>query len=233
MSRPKGSKNGDGLIKRKRLRVTEKEFDIINDIRKSHVALNDECEKTGIPIEDVKHYWYKSDHFSMFNKPNQKTYVDLRDEMIREMCKYSPKYPTLKRQKIKDGHCLVIDPADIHFGKLSRAFETGDEYNIKIAEKRVLNGVQGILNKTLGFNIDQIVLIIGNDILHIDTPHRKTTSGTPQDTDGMWYDAFLKAKDTIIKVVESLIPIADVHIIYNPSNHDYMSGFYLADSIYS
>lgn len=222
-----------GLGRTERLRLTKEEVSLIKDVRSNHKALTKESEKKGFPVGDVKHYWYKSEDFSIFLKPQQRTYEDLRDEMIRQMSEYSPKYPELKRSKVKDGHLLIIDPADIHFGKLSKSYETGDEYNIKIAEKRVLQGVQGLIDKSSGFNIDQICLIIGNDILHIDTPKRMTTSGTPQDTDGMWFDAFLKAKDTIVKVIETLLPIADVHIIYNPSNHDYMSGFYLADSIYS
>jgi hypothetical protein len=32
----------------------------------------------------------------------------------------------------------------------------------------------------------KILFIGGNDILHVDTPKRTTTSGTSQDTDGMW-----------------------------------------------
>ena len=29
-----------------------------------------------------------------------------------------------------------------------------------------------------------------------------------------------------------LLEVADVHIVHNPSNHDFISGFMLADSIY-
>jgi len=70
----------------------------------------------------------------------------------------------------------VIDPADIHIGKLASAFETGEEYNNQIAVKRVLEGVQGILDKSSSYNIDKILFIGGNDILHIDSPKRMTTS---------------------------------------------------------
>ena len=76
-------------------------------------------------------------------------------------------------------------------------------------------------------------MIIGNDILHIDTPRRTTTSGTPQDTDGMWYENFLNAKKLYVDVIESLLTVADVHVTYNPSNHDYTNGFFLADVISS
>ncbi len=88
---------------------------------------------------------------------------------------------------------LVIDPADIHIGKLASSFETGEDYDSQIAVKRVKKGVKGILEKSNGFNIDKILFVGGNDILHIDTPKRVTTAGTPQDTHGMWYDNFLNS----------------------------------------
>jgi hypothetical protein len=124
----------------------------------------------------------------------------------------------------------VVDPADIHIGKLARAIE-GEEYNTSIAVKRVKEGVQGILDKSSGWNIDKILFIGGNDILHIDTPGNTTTKGTRQDMDGMWYEAFLSAKRLYVECLEMLLAVAPVHFTFNPSNHDYISGFMLADTI--
>jgi hypothetical protein len=158
-------------------------------------------------------------------------YFNIKDAIIKDMENYIPEYPIIKREQSKNSHLLVVDPADIHIGKLSRAYESGDEYNSDIAVNRVLAGVSGLLNKSIGFNADKILLVIGNDILHTDSPKRITTSGTPQDTDGMWYDNFLTAKSLYVKVIEQLMQIADLTVHYNPSNHDYTSGFYLADCL--
>jgi hypothetical protein len=149
------------------------------------------------------------------------------------MRNYAPKYPTIKRQKITDGHLMVVDPADIHIGKLSLPEETNEEYNIKIARERCVEGVNGLLNKVGNFPLEKIVLVIGNDILHIDHPHRKTTSGTPQDTDTMWWKAFKEAHAMYVEIVEYLATIADVEVVYNASNHDFQSGFMLAHSLAS
>lgn len=184
-----------------------------------------------------KFLWLKNKNSSIpvqnpfYVSKQEKTYFDLRDEILSDLKKFKPKYDYIKRESLKDAHLLVIDPADIHIGKLSRAFETGEEYNSQIAVKRVLEGVEGILQKAKGFNIDKILFIGGNDILHIDTPNRTTTSGTPQDTDGMWYDNFLIAKKLYVDVLQRLLSIADVHFTFNPSNHDYTNGFFLADVI--
>ncbi len=190
-----------------------------------------------IDDKDVKHGWIKNKTASLFFKnPNFKTedqqsFEAMKQEIIDSISNYIPKYIPIVRDEVIEGHLLVVDPADIHIGKLCEAFETGEDYNCQVAVKRVREGVQGIINKAKGFNIDKILFIGGNDILHIDTPNRTTTGGTPQDTDGNWYSNFLTAKKLYVEILEMLLPIADVHFTFNPSNHDYMSGFFLADVI--
>jgi len=202
-----------------------------------HKSLSDECDVQGAPAGEVSHYWLKTDKHSIFVKVDKKdpieAYHDMRADIVAEMQKHAPVYPKLDRNNTQDGHLLVVDPADIHIGKLASSFETGDDYNNHIAVQRVLDGVRGIIQKASGFNIDKILFVGGNDILHIDTPKRTTTGGTPQDTDGMWYDNFRVAKKLYIDVIEMLISIADVHFVFNPSNHDYTNGFFLADAIES
>ena len=207
-------------------------IDQIEELNKlRHKGVYEYCQERGIDFNSIKEYWDKTKEYSVRVRPEVVSIRNISEEIIEDMKKYSPKYKTIKRKRIEEPHLLVVDPADVHIGKLATSFETGEEYNSEIAVKRVMEGVQGILDKSVGFNIDQILLIIGNDILHIDTPRRITTNGTPQDTDGMWYDNFLKAKDLYVDVIEKLMSIADVHVSYNPSNHDYTNGFFLADVI--
>ena len=222
------------MAKEHRPRISPSEYDILLDIRSKHEALAEECAKEGIPIQDVKYYWFKGERFSINVRGQQISYDDIREQLVKDMKEHSPVYKEVKRTKSTgDSHLLVIDPADIHIGKLCSAFETGDEYNNKIAVQRVMEGVNGIVEKASSFNTDKILYIIGNDVLHIDTPKRQTTSGTPQDTDGMWYDNFLIARKMHVEILEELRQIADVHVQYDPSNHDYTNGFFLADTIQS
>jgi exosome complex RNA-binding protein Csl4 len=215
-----------------RLRLQEDEVAIIEEYR----GLKKVSEEQGIDIDDVKHAWLKSDNASLFVKnPNFQLSKqnDFVKGLIKQLDNYSPKYKKISREKSKDGHLMVLDPADIHIGKLCSRLEVGTDYNSQIAVQRVLDGVHGVLKSSNGFSIDKINFIGGNDILHIDTPKRVTTSGTPQDTDGMWYENFLTAKKLYVDVLEILISIADVHFTFNPSNHDYMSGFMLSQTIES
>ena len=129
-----------------RLRLNKKEYQIIQDFRR----VQDEAEKANVNADDVKHLWLKNKNSSLFVKnPNFKTdvYNKFKDDLINDLKSHSPKYSKIKRKKQKDGHLLVIDPADIHIGKISTAYEIGKEYNTQIAIDRVHEGVKGILNK--------------------------------------------------------------------------------------
>lgn len=221
------------MSENKRYRLTPDEAEILFRYR----GLKAASEDAGVDVHSVKHGWLKTKQASLFFK--NPLHKDDAENKLEELCKkllkdmqaFAPKYPTIKRNPGKKEYLLVIDPADIHIGKLADSFETGEDYNNQIAVKRVKEGVQGILNKAQGFPIDKILFIGGNDILHIDTPNRTTTAGTKQDTDGQWYSNFLIAKQLYVDILLQLIAIADVHFTFNPSNHDYQTGFFLADVI--
>jgi hypothetical protein len=201
--------------------------------RNEHQALYAQAESVGFNADEVGHYWYKSKHISAHVKPEKISYENLRDDLIRELSAYSPIFPKIDHPVNTDPHLLVIDPADVHIGKLANEFGTGDRYNSDIAIKRVIEGVLGVLRKARGYEIDQILFVAGNDIIHTDNTKRTTTNGTPQDTDGMWYDNFMDAKDLYIRVIELLLNYAPVHYCFNPSNHDFVQGLLLSDVIHT
>lgn len=218
------------MVKKYRLRLTKEEHDLIKGIREA-------CENQEMRIEDVKHGWVKNKGASLFFKNpafqevEEDLLLKLREELLKDLQKYSPKFPKLKRVKGKDKRLLIIDPADIHIGKLAEKVETGEDYNNQIAVKRVFDGVRGILNEVDPDRIDKILFIGGNDILHTDNTRRTTTSGTPQDTTGMWHSNFIIAKNLYVEVLEILLSVADVHFVFNPSNHDYTNGYFLANIV--
>ncbi len=200
------------------------------DPNQKHKGLQAECEAVGIPTDNVGNYWYKGKHYSIHVKNQQVSLMDIADLIVGEMKAYAPKYKPVK-PSTKHDHLMVINPADIHIGKLCSAYETGDEYNHEIARQRVLQGVHSLTDKAKMFGINKIVTVIGNDILHTDNAKSSTTSGTFQDSNLMWYDAFNFAFKLYIETIEHLATIAPLHITYNPSNHDYVSGYMLAQSV--
>lgn len=196
-----------------------------------------ECENVGIDPEKVKHYWYKGKNYSINVKGaenNVFNYADFKEDFIGSVKDLAPNHiQIIRNTSDEESHCLFISPADIHVNKLCSAFETGEEYNSQIAVQRVKDGIASIIKKSEGFNIDKIILIVGNDILNTDNTKNSTTKFTPQDTHLKWFDSFLMAKQLYIDIIQTLVSIADLEIVYNVSNHDEMSGFFLMDSLYS
>ena len=200
--------------------------------------ISEYCSVYGIPEDQVRTYKLvthtgKGAYYNIASNVIQgEKFKVFYKQLLKELEEMSNKPYTIKRNTEKGiSYLLVVDPADIHVGKLCDSFEVGEDYNEQIAVKRVKEGVQGILDKVKGFPIDKILFVGGNDVLHIDTPKRTTTSGTPQDTSGSWYSNFLIAKHLYVDILNKLLEVADVHFVYNPSNHDYISGFFLADVI--
>jgi len=195
--------------------------------------VDQEADRLGVGKGNWSSAWIKEDNVSMYvrNDMPQQKIEDLVAESIDAMQKHKVTYPKIKRTKVTDPHLLVIDPADVHIGKLALSVETGEDYNIEIAKKRCIEGVEGLIQKSQGFPIERVMLVIGNDILHFDTPKRTTTSGTPQDTDGQLHQIYLEGLNLYVQLIERLMQVADVEVVYNPSNHDYMSGYMLAQTL--
>lgn len=203
-----------------------------------NTALSQHLEDRGISHEDVisvKHWQNMNGdyRFSVVTKENQKIREQDLLENIKELIEsHKIDYKPIKRIK-GNNHLLIINPADIHIGKYSNKLETGDSYNNKIAFDRVLEGIEGLIQKAEGFSIERVLFCIGNDVLHIDNVYQTTTKGTIQDTDGKWWEHFELALELYVRCVERLRLIAPVDVLHSMSNHDYQSGFHLAHALKS
>ena len=210
-----------------------KSVDNIND----NSALNQHLTDRGIDQKDVvsvKH-WQSASGDYRFSIVTKEDYGLDEQQIFENVNKfiegYSPDYEKIKRKK--GNHLLVINPADIHIGKYASALETGEEYDCETAVMRVLEGVQGLIKKAEGFDIDKVLFCIGNDILHTDNVMSSTTRGTFQDSDKKWWEHYEIALMLYVKCVEMLREISPVDVLHSMSNHDYQSGFHLAHTLKS
>jgi len=206
----------------------------------SIMSVKEYCDHYKLPFEEIRTYKLvthggKQAYYNLAsNSIKTEKYEDFCIQLLEDISKIENRPKTLWRSdeiRTEESYLLIVDPADVHISKIADSFETGEEYNSQIAVQRVKEGVEGILEKVKGFHIDQIMFVGGNDILHTDTPKRTTTAGTSQDAEGMWYSNFLLAKQLYIEVLNRLLMVADVHFVFNPSNHDFLVGFFLADVI--
>ena len=230
----------------KRLRLSEEEVEMVYENRaesttntNGNTALDINLAERGINKNDVvsvKHWQSASGEFrfSIVTKEDiTANETDILKTVSSFIENHSPHYPSIKRKIKLNNHLLVINPADIHIGKYANHLETGDGYNVEIACERVLEGLQGLIDKSQGFEVDRVLFCIGNDILHIDNVYNTTTAGTNQDVDGKWWEHFEIALALYVKCVEILREIAPVDVIHSMSNHDYQSGFHLAHALKS
>tara|TARA_R100000655_G_scaffold42339_2_gene78307 strand:- start:446 stop:1540 length:1095 start_codon:yes stop_codon:yes gene_type:complete len=231
--------------KGKRLRLSPEEVELINEHRGSdleningNTALDLHLKDRGIDKNDVvsvKHWQNMGGElrFSIVTKQeyglDENQILDKIKNLIED---YSPSYKPIERN-YNSNHLLVVNPADIHIGKYARELETGSGYDCETAVERVLEGIQGLIDKSKGFTIEKVLFCIGNDILHIDNVYNQTTAGTRQDVDGKWWEHFEVALMLYVKCIEMLRQIAPVDVLHSMSNHDYQSGFHLAHALKS
>ena len=126
---------------------------------------------------------------------------------------------------VEDGYCLIIPIMDFHLGLQATQPTTSNIYNLEVAENRLLNTISQIKEQTVGRNISEIVLTLGNDFFNTDNLSNTTTSGTPQDSVASWFEIFDKGLELIIKITNTLLEIAPVRILNIVSNHDTQSMF--------
>lgn len=210
--------------------------DLLNDQLAEKQLMNDSQEH-GFIAEDVSGYWVKvkdgNSYYVRCNRPDAPSYPVFKDELIAEMQAHSPKYDRAVIDPYAE-HLLVLNPADVHIDKLCMIDETGHNYTAAIAVQRMRQGIMAAVGKARLHGTKQVLLTIGNDIMHFDTPFKKTTAGTHQDSSGeQWWSMFQIAKAAFIEMIEALAQEFEVTLCLVPSNHDYTSSYYLADTLLS
>lgn len=152
---------------------------------------------------------------------------------LKEEAKKAAKvYAPVTRRKSTSGYMLEISIPDLHMGKMAWAKETGyGNYDLKIAEQCFEDALESLLERTCSYAFDQVVLVVGNDLLHTDNRQGTTEAGTPVDTDGRYHKAFYKTRLMITRAIERLRKVAPVVVKIVSGNHDYLSAWHLGDSL--
>lgn len=124
-----------------------------------------------------------------------------------------------------------IDLNDLHFGKLAWKEECGEDYDLKIAERMFRNAIQDLVAYASGFRIEEFLVPLGSDMMHIDNNKSETTGGTRVDADGRYTKIYLSFYENVIWMTEYLMTFAPVKIKLIPGNHDYMTTFFLCHAL--
>lgn len=126
---------------------------------------------------------------------------------------------------------LEICIQDLHIGLLSYGKETGEDYDVNIARKRLETAVSDIYARCKGRKFKRIVLSLLGDILHVDNQQNTTTKGTRQDVDTRVSKMFDEALNLIIDLIKTLSEIAPVDVINVVGNHDNTLNYMLCKAV--
>ena len=124
-----------------------------------------------------------------------------------------------------------INIPDVHFGKLSWEEESGEDYDLKIAEKRYITAIQELLSNVSLSSIEKFIFPVGNDMINIDSRRNETYAGTPQDSDSRFYKIVKTVKNILINTINQLSSIAPVDVIIVSGNHDTETMFMIGEML--
>lgn len=166
----------------------------------------------------------------------KKEIVSARKEIdaLKELAKKSARVSAITLKPTASGNMLEVNIPDSHFGKLAWGFETGGpNYDVKIAEEVVERAFESLLAKVGHYRFEEVLLIVGNDILNSDDVEGRTTAGTSVSTDGRYQKTFGVVRTLMIRFIERLrakfkCPVIAIMV---PGNHDKLSVWHLGDSL--
>lgn len=129
----------------------------------------------------------------------------------------------------KERDCLyVLNIQDLHLAKLAWAPETGGaDWDIRIAEQTYRNAVDDLMGKVTLSRVEEIVVIVGSDMLQVDNDQSTTTAGTYVDSDSRLAKAFEIATKMLTDTIERLATGCKVRAVVVPGNHDSTTSLFL------
>lgn len=125
--------------------------------------------------------------------------------------------------------CLyVLNIQDLHLAKLAWSKETGGpDWDIGISERAFRATVDDLIAKAPADRIEEVLVIIGSDLLQVDNDQSATTAGTYVDSDSRLAKVFEVAAKMLTDVIEKLAVRFKVRGVVVPGNHDSTVSLFL------
>lgn len=128
---------------------------------------------------------------------------------------------------VHDDLLALYGIGDPHIGMLAWEAETGENFDLAIAERQIVGAVDNLVARVPAAR-DALVVTVG-DTLHSDGLKNSTTKGTPVDVDGRTPKMIATAIRTFRRVIErALERHHDVYVKIARGNHDEMMSVVLA-----
>jgi len=148
--------------------------------------------------------------------------------LIEDAKSHAPVYPNYVRAE-SCGRLLEISVCDLHAGKYAWKDETGEDYDSDIAVERFRNAVDDLLSRAK--DVDKILFVVGNDLMHVDSPNNQTFNGTPLDVDTRFQRTYRMVMKMLVEAVDKCLSIAPVDVMVVPGNHDRTATWTLGEAL--
>lgn len=173
----------------------------------SWVHLHDEGIKTTTLL--------KNPEAEKFEEEDQQKFLD-------RITKAAPK---IKKSPVPTKTLAIPANFDVHIGKHCELIRTGNDYTPEKAVSQVLEGQAALYQMTKPFGVSDILLPMGNDVVHVANNNNTTTSGTHQDSYGSVETQIMLASELYIRSIEEFAKHHNVWLCHVPSNHDRTPGW--------
>ena len=164
-------------------------------------------------------------------KPDEGNVEFLKKEFSDHAREHAPQYTPSIKNISNSGNAIEIDIHDLHFGSLCWGPETGQHYDIKIAQKIYLAAIEHLVSRIIPLEPEAILFPVGSDFFNVNSKLNMTVAGTAQDEDCRWQKTYVYGRRMVVQAVDMLRSIAPVHVPIIGGNHDEERAFYLGDSL--
>ena len=188
------------------------------------------CEERNLPFEKWGIFWDKTKDSSIafYNKEAKDQEEKSQEEFLKRIQRSAPK---TKKSPVPTKTLAIPANFDVHIGKHCELIRTGRDYTPEKAVSQVIEGQNSLFQMTKPFGVSDILLPMGNDIVHVDGNAGKTTSGTPQDVYGSIESQMLLATELYIRSIEEWSKNHNVWLCHVHSNHDRVAGWSVSQMV--
>lgn len=149
-------------------------------------------------------------------------------ELLAELRKSPPVLPRVAAVTRKEPHLLELGLYDAHFGKLCWGLQTGENYDLRIAQYDYMHAVDDLLELCKGAEVEKIILPVGNDFFNADNWIGTTARGTRVDcVDDRFQKVFKVGCEALTHAIRRCREIATVECLWIPGNHDVSTSWHL------
>lgn len=156
--------------------------------------------------------------------------VELKASLLADIRTISP-LRVVPRRVVDNSVLGMVGIPDLHLGKPASIAETGEDWSLDIAAAMHQAVLEQMLQRGKGFAPTELLLPIGNDLLHFDSSKYQTTKGTQLEASSSHRAAFRAGVQVIRNAIDYCLSIAPVRLVIVPGNHANNSEFMLGEVI--